>query len=974
MAIMTTQQSEGGVLNEKALERTIPMNKEGLNGNPEVNGHTSPSGQSALPSPPHPKQDQNDDKPSTNPDPPQNQDTSLQSDCVSNEIKDADEAATAAQPDTHQQESREEDTAKPLEDVEDAPKSRDIDDKKGMETEATPADTDMPDAPSNQVSDENVSEAVSPKSGMQTAAAVTDDNGEMQPENAADVAGAPDDLAPRDAKEDVAMADAAQENGVPVVAGASEGAGTNGLRNVSPVSPEGAIDNSQTDHAESMDARISASAIDTESQPTAPEPAEPSTKLSRERDIDSEDEPVAKRTKVDHAADAQTREGRDTDGESMSVDQPAANGTGQAKNLSDDALNDSPITEWQNKQIRQVLAGVKKTKVGAIFRLPVAQLWPQLWAEYSAKVSNPVDISSMEKRLRGDGPRYETMGEFKQDLDLMVQNSVTFNGEVHDVTLQAKACRDAILGRMALQPATEPAKPERKESGKAHSTRHVEHRTATAVPVASQAGQGRSAKGGVDSTSQARNPIPESPAFALPPNSNGVPLIRRDSTKVDGRAKRPVKPAHPKDLVYDTKRKKKLPLELRFCDEVLTELRKAKHYDINGAFMNPVDPVALNIPTYHKVIKKPMDLSTMAEKLAAGDYTSQKDFEKDFDLIIKNCRLFNGEEHIVYQQARRLQDLYRAEMSKKDEWMARHAPAAPSRAAASPHLHDDSDSEEAESEADPAQDEERIQIQQRLVTFQKRLDQEQKKIDELINSGTSQMADIEISQSVVAMLQRSIVQERHKLASLPAKKPGKPKPSKSKKTGGAGGITGKKAAVAGAPPKKSGTKKTAKRKIGPLEKEIVTDAIGNLEGQLLERAIDIIKKDTGQGENDAGELELDIDLLSDDALQKLYDIAIKAFPHVRAEKERERSGNHVAPPAPEPAAAGARAAAKSKKNKPMSKSEQERRIQQLNELRAQAARQGSGSQEPLESVEGNGHDATNQHEQDSEDEVDSEED
>jgi bromodomain-containing factor 1 len=313
-------------------------------------------------------------------------------------------------------------------------------------------------------------------------------------------------------------------------------------------------------------------------------------------------------------------------------------------------------------------------------------------------------------------------------------------------------------------------------------------------------------------------------------------------------------------------------------------------------------------------------------------------------------------------------------MSKKDEWMARHAPAAPSRAAASPHLHDDSDSEEADSEADPQEDEERKLVQQRLVTLQKRLDQEQKKINELLNSGTSELSEVEISQSVVAMLQRNMMQERAKLANLPAKKSGKARPSKSKKAGGAGAITGKKAAVTGAPPKKSGTKKAPKRKIGQLEKEIVTDAIGNLEGALLERAIDIIKKDTRQAENDAGELELDIDLLSDEALQKLYDIAIKAFPNVRAEKEREGHGNHAAPAAPEPAASGAKAAAKAKKNKPMSKSEQERRIQQLNELRAQAARQGSGSQEPLESIEGNAREAINRPEQESEDEVDSEED
>lgn len=40
-----------------------------------------------------------------------------------------------------------------------------------------------------------------------------------------------------------------------------------------------------------------------------------------------------------------------------------------------------------------------------------------------------------------------------------------------------------------------------------------------------------------------------------------------------------------------------------------------------GPFMVPVDPEALNIPTYFDVIKHPMDLGTMQKKLDAGDYS-----------------------------------------------------------------------------------------------------------------------------------------------------------------------------------------------------------------------------------------------------------------------------------------------------------------------------------------------------------------
>jgi bromodomain-containing factor 1 len=579
----------------------------------------------------------------------------------------------------------------------------------------------------------------------------------------------------------------------------------------------------------------------------------------------------------------------------------------------------------------------------------------------------------MEKRLRGDLRQYATMGDFKKDLDLMVQNAVIFNGEIHDVTNGARACRDAILGRMALHNAAEPTKPERKESSKAHTTRHAEPRPN--APPLSTVGVARPFKSGI--ASPAPKPVPESPAFALPPGSNGVPLIRRDSSKPDSRAKRPVKPAHPKDLVYDTKRKKKLPLELRFCDELLTELRKTKHYDINAAFNQPVDPVALNIPAYHKIIKKPMDLLTMANKLGSGEYSSAKEFERDFDLIIKNCRTFNGEDHLVYAQALRLQDLYRAEMSKKDEWMAKHAPV--SAAVTSHGARDDSESDGADSEADSEHDEERKQVENRLATIQKRLDVEQKKVNDMVNSGTSDISEVEIAQSVVAMLQRQLMAERAKLANLPAKKPGKPKPAKAKKMGG-GAPANKRASgaigPAGAPKKHVPKKPAPKRKIGQVEKEIIIDSLGNLDGPLLERAIDLIKKDTGHSENDAGELELDIETVSEEALVRLYDIALKANPNARIEKERQL-GLHTSPSSDPPiaaAAAKAKQLPKSKKNKPMSKSEQERRIQQLNELRAQAGRQASGSQEPLDSIEGNGNEPAAQPEHESEDEVDSEED
>jgi hypothetical protein len=59
-------------------------------------------------------------------------------------------------------------------------------------------------------------------------------------------------------------------------------------------------------------------------------------------------------------------------------------------------------------------------------------------------------------------------------------------------------------------------------------------------------------------------------------------------------------------------------------------------------FRTPVDPVALNIPTYLDTIKKPMDLSTIAKKLKTGKYDRPEDYRADVELTVVNCETFNG--------------------------------------------------------------------------------------------------------------------------------------------------------------------------------------------------------------------------------------------------------------------------------------------------------------------------------------------
>ena len=98
--------------------------------------------------------------------------------------------------------------------------------------------------------------------------------------------------------------------------------------------------------------------------------------------------------------------------------------------------------------------------------------------------------------------------------------------------------------------------------------------------------------------------------------------------------------------------------ELEICQNVLTELMDVKNLYLNQPFLEPVDPVALDIPNYFRIIQQPMDLSTIAKKLAARQYRSAEDFKKDLGLMFNNCSTFNEESDSVHQNGLQLNELF----------------------------------------------------------------------------------------------------------------------------------------------------------------------------------------------------------------------------------------------------------------------------------------------------------------------------
>ncbi len=91
-------------------------------------------------------------------------------------------------------------------------------------------------------------------------------------------------------------------------------------------------------------------------------------------------------------------------------------------------------------------------------------------------------------------------------------------------------------------------------------------------------------------------------------------------------------------------------------------------------FTKPVDAIAEDVPTYHRVIKRPMDLYTLKENLGKGLFSAVKDFEADFNLIIENSIRFSGLMHEVSQRGLRLLHAFNALMASLPGCAVRSSP------------------------------------------------------------------------------------------------------------------------------------------------------------------------------------------------------------------------------------------------------------------------------------------------------------
>lgn len=624
--------------------------------------------------------------------------------------------------------------------------------------------------------------------------------------------------------------------------------------------------------------------------PDAPQAPMSPTKLSREREIDVTEEPAAKRAKV---------EGEEAEPLDFKVPElptpttePPAEGPMDGK---------SGMTKMQHKFLVKSIGSLKRMQTSRFYREPVDPVKLNI-PQYVEVVKRPMDLGTIDKKLKNND--YPTPQAVIDDFNLMIQNSVTFNGPEHIVAQEGRSLKETFDKQMLKLPRPD----------------EVEEKKPKKVPQKTSAARREPRTGAGQSAARLSGGSPQATTFALGPE--GLPLIRRDSANPDGRPKRSIHPPK-RDLPYSTKpKKKKYQWELRFCQETLDELHKTKHYVYAAPFYYPVDPVALNIPNYHSVIKAPMDLSTMQSKLRTGQYEHAKEFEADMRQMFRNCFKFNRPGDATFSAGQQLEDVFNNKWAGKKRYLEAHDPPVEHQSASSSEEDSDEDAEESEEEYEA----------QTLTTLQK------------------QMAELS--------RQMEAISQKKKKTPPGSKKAGKQKPGKkdvkdSKKS---------RAASFGKKDKKSRSSKSEKdRWVTYHEKQLISNGISNLPDKKMQEALKIIQSNVPslkvclllvlylffflasrltvlQGTQET-EIELDIDELPNEVLLMLLKFVKKNAPQVMEDEDFEASAMNSAVPKP-------------KKNKPMSKFEQEA---QINMLESNLSRFQGGARSPdaMPSIEAN---------------------
>ncbi|RUS27746.1 Bromodomain-containing protein, partial [Jimgerdemannia flammicorona] len=483
----------------------------------------------------------------------------------------------------------------------------------------------------------------------------------------------------------------------------------------------------------------------------------------------------------------------------------------------------------QLKYATAMIKQLKKHRDAADFLAPVDIEKYKIY-DYKTIIKTPMDLGTVEQKL--NNCEYDSVDAFVSDVRLIFSNCYLYNGRESAVSNLAHNLEMAFEKSLKQMPQSHEPAPPPFPAPTVVPSKAIEMTSLKAEPAAK-----------TDISLSKKVKVAKVGSFMQPPPPPSI--VRR--TSEDGRPKREIHPPPSKDYpeAPSTKRNpKKNDMQLKFCVQALKELKKTKYSNIAYPFLSPVDPVKLGIPHYPKVIKNPMDISTIEKKLNNAEYNHADEFEADVRLMFRNCYTFNGPESDVYIMGRALEKIFDEKWAEK--------PAPPSEPEPEPHGSDASDNDDPRDQQIAALERHLAMVSQQLESMKSNKDGKRKKDKESKRSSKS--------------ARPSKGQTSAKTPKPSSKAPRPARPSEKKKR-----------------PAKNKTNTDCDDGDLPQftfeQKRELSELINMLNGEQLSNVVQIIQTTVpnlnGGGEE---EIELDIDSLDLRTLHKLHQFVRKVVP------------------------------------------------------------------------------------------------
>ena len=112
--------------------------------------------------------------------------------------------------------------------------------------------------------------------------------------------------------------------------------------------------------------------------------------------------------------------------------------------------------------------------------------------------------------------------------------------------------------------------------------------------------------------------------------------------------------------------------EMEYCRDLIKRMVSGPGYWTRYVpnFKKPVDPEVDSAPNYFDVVKKPMCLNVMKDKMDNGEYVNAADFEADVRLIFQNCYEYWTPADPIWKECETFEEFF------NNQWAQRHKYAA----------------------------------------------------------------------------------------------------------------------------------------------------------------------------------------------------------------------------------------------------------------------------------------------------------